>query len=306
MEWISLFKGLLKHDEEPEAISMTVSVKEAGTLSEQISESQASSLVELKLSGNLDSEDLSFIHTRCKRIERLDISDTRLTGGRFVCCKHKNFYNFGTDELAGHTLHIGNLKEVTLPASVSSILISSFADLDFGECSDRSELTRLSGAFGAELENINVPSTNIFYSSYDGILYNKEMTELLKCPLSHKKEVTFPKTLKRISANAFRECRFIESVDIPEGVTSIGEKAFYGCDSLRRLSLPASVTTLDDDVFAHSYKLDTLECSWKNPLPLSLTRSSSVMKCRLIVPAESVQAYSSAPYWSEFKKIIGK
>ena len=306
MELMRSFKRLFGKEETGEVVPKLVTVKDSESLSSQMSEAEASALEELKVSGNLDGEGLTFMHRKCKKLKRLDLSEAHLLGGRFICGKHKNFYDFAANELSGHTLHIGKLKEVVLPASVDSVVVSTFADIDFGKCSDGSELTRLSGAFGSELERIEVPATNPHYSSYDGILYNKDKTELIKCPISHSKEVKLPSTLKTVRANAFRECRNIESIEIPEGVTTIGEKAFYGCEMLYKLTLPSSITTLHNDVFAHSYKLETLECGSEKPVDLMLTRSSSVMKCRLIVPKASVEDYSGAPYWSEFKKIIGK
>ena len=44
---------------------------------------------------------------------------------------------------------------------------------------------------------------NMYYSSIDGILYNKEQTEIIYCPKGINKDVI-----------------------IPEGVTSIGNSAF--------------------------------------------------------------------------------
>ena len=55
------------------------------------------------------------------------------------------------------------LTEVTIPASVTSIETSAF-----NYCS--------------ELASIIVTSGNTAYSSEDGVLYNKDMTELLSCP----------------------------------------------------------------------------------------------------------------------------
>ncbi|MGN1245373.1 MAG: leucine-rich repeat domain-containing protein, partial [Muribaculaceae bacterium] len=219
---------------------------EAGSLSEKISEAQAASILSLTIKGHINGDDLSYLHQHFTAITKLDLAEAILDGGRFLCSKHKNFYEFAPNELAGHTLHIGNLNEVVLPVSVENVVVSSFADVDFGACSDRSEFTRMSGAFSGTLRCITVPDGNKHYSSHDGMLFDKAKTTLLKCPLSHSAEVSFPTSLKVISANAFRECNNIHEIVVPEGVTKIGEKAFYDSESLQKLTIPASVTTIDD------------------------------------------------------------
>ena len=305
MDLISIFKGVLGKKESADTItSLSVELTHAGSLSEKISETQASSILELTIKGQMNGDDLTYLHRYFKSLTTLDLTGVVLHGGTFLCSKHKNFYDYADNELAGHTLHIGALREVVLPESIENVVVSSFADIDFGECSDRSEFTRMSGAFGGTLESITVPAGNKHYSSYNGMLFDKSLTTLLKCPLAHPREVLFPPTLKAINANAFRECSKITEITIPEGVTVVGEKAFYECDSLRSLSFPSTIATIDDDAFAHSYNLTTLACAATKPIAININRSSSVEKCTLKVKADCEKDYAAAPYWSEFRRIV--
>ena len=115
------------------------------------------------------------------------------------------------------------LASIEFPASVTSIGEDAFA-----EC------------YG--LEEILVDSANKNYASADGVLFNKNMTELIMYP-SAKADTSYivPSTVTKIDNYAFSDCSSILSVTLPEGLTHIGDFAFascfgYGCFScvLRR------------------------------------------------------------------------
>ena len=65
------------------------------------------------------------------------------------------------------------------------------------------------------------------------------------------KEITLPKTLKKIGSGAFRGCFYLERIVIPQGVTEIGDSAFEGCNSLVQLSIPNKVKTIGDFAFSN-------------------------------------------------------
>jgi len=54
----------------------------------------------------------------------------------------------------------------------------------------------------------------------------------------------------RISENAFRENKNIESISIPETVTDIGTWAFYACNSLAAVHLPEGLTQIAQSLFS--------------------------------------------------------
>ena len=102
---------------------------------------------------------------------------------------------------------------VTIPDSVTSIGRWAFYD-----CSS--------------LTSINVDKNNKNYSSSDGVLYNKNLTELVCCP-GGKTSVTIPDSVTSIGDGAFSGCRNLTSVTIPDSVTEIGWHAFEGYNSLK-------------------------------------------------------------------------
>ncbi|MCR4615911.1 MAG: leucine-rich repeat domain-containing protein [Clostridiales bacterium] len=118
-----------------------------------------------------------------------------------------------------------------------------------------------------------VNPNNDFYSSEDGVLYNKAKTELIQYPLfSERTSFIIPSSVTHIATGAFEECDIIENVIIPgtvtsmrelafancdrlksvticDGATVIGRQAFYFCRSLEYVHVPASVVAIGDEAF---------------------------------------------------------
>ena len=88
------------------------------------------------------------------------------------------------------------------------------------------------GFYGcSKLEKISVEEGNPWLSVYDGVLYNKEMTEIIYVPQAIKGAVTLPNTLSDIG-NYFSSCRGLISITIPKSIKSISDRAFSGCYNL--------------------------------------------------------------------------
>lgn len=71
-------------------------------------------------------------------------------------------------------------------------------------------------------------------------------------------KLVFPKSLKKIGANACFGCPNLQEVVIPEGVTTIEKNAFYGCKSLKKITLPTSLSTIDWCAFRDCTSLETI------------------------------------------------
>lgn len=94
-----------------------------------------------------------------------------------------------------------------------------------------------------KLESYIVDPQNPDFSSQDGILYNKDKTQLLKVPTT-KAQVTIPDSVTYIGNNAFSSCFNLQEIDIPDTVTYIGNDAFYSCVGLTEVIIPDSVTEM--------------------------------------------------------------
>ena len=60
---------------------------------------------------------------------------------------------------------------------------------------------------------------------------------------------------RRISGNAFKDCKMLTNINIPNGVKSIGNNAFSGCTNLTNTTIPESVTSIGESAF---YKCESL------------------------------------------------
>ena len=108
------------------------------------------------------------------------------------------------------------------------------------------------GAFRgcAALEEIVVDPHNRYFKSLNGILFNKNKSELVCYPAKlAANHFSVPDGVAVISAWAFCETSALETIEIPDSVTEIGEGAFYGCSSLKNIELPESVVRIDDTAF---------------------------------------------------------
>ena len=167
------------------------------------------------------------------------------------------------------------LQEINLPDSVVEIGDYAFISCDFQEIDIPDSVVRIGegafssrssffksveipasveyighGAFsGQYLENINVDANNKKFSSVDGVLFNKDKTELVYYPHGKTaKEYIIPDGVLKIGNNAFEYDYTLESIVIPQGVTEIGDYAFNG-PPLKSITIPDSVTKIGDSVF---------------------------------------------------------
>ena len=156
-----------------------------------------------------------------------------------------------------------NLTSITIPNSVTSI-----GDSAFWGCSILTNITIPEGITSigddafymcSSLTSINVSENNKNYCSVDGVLFNKDKTELIQYPI--KKEGTsykIPNSVTSIGDRIFRWCENLTSITIPNSVTSIGQEAFLGCSSLTSITIPNSVTSIEKWVFADCSSLTSI------------------------------------------------
>ncbi|MCI6007200.1 MAG: leucine-rich repeat protein [Ruminococcus sp.] len=137
-----------------------------------------------------------------------------------------------------------SLKSITIPSSVTDISME-VPDNCFGD----------SWAFSGctSLNNITVDKNNKNYTSVDGVLFNKNKTEILGYPSAKGSSYVIPSSVTEIGYSAFYDCTGLKSVTIPSSVKKIGDYAFYGCTGLKSVTIPRSVTYIGDNSFGYTY-----------------------------------------------------
>ncbi len=181
----------------------------------------------------------------------------------------------GTTVLADYVFYYRyNLTSVTIPSSVTNIGESSFYGCDgLINITIPNSVTSI-GNFAFDgcvsLTNINVASDNKCYSSQEGVLFNKNKTNLIQYPINNERtSYAIPDSVKRIDNDAFALCDTLKSVTINDNVTSIGHGAFYSCYNLTSITIGNSVTSIDEWAFSDCYSLievfyDGTMSEWNN------------------------------------------
>lgn len=80
------------------------------------------------------------------------------------------------------------------------------------------------------LESITVADENTTFASYNGVLFNKDLTNLMKYPAQKSGDFVIPDTVNTISPNAFENAKKLTSITEYGNVLSIGSNAFYNID----------------------------------------------------------------------------
>ena len=100
------------------------------------------------------------------------------------------------------------------------------------------------------MEEFTVEDGNLYFSVLDGILYNKDFTEIIFVPVNlQKKELRLPDSISFIGHYAFNNCKNLQKIILPESIILIDDGAFYGCTQLNKIVIPKSVTTIEKIAF---------------------------------------------------------
>ncbi|HJB74949.1 MAG TPA: leucine-rich repeat domain-containing protein [Candidatus Eubacterium faecale] len=133
-----------------------------------------------------------------------------------------------------------NLKNITIPASLTKIW-----GTPFWCCTS--------------LEKIIVDSDNTSYCSQDGVLFNKDKTELIAYPAGDDRTAyEIPDSVTKIDMFAFYNCSNLIEITIPNSVTYIDQGAFSGCSNLKNAIIPESVTYIGVGLFEDCNSLESV------------------------------------------------
>lgn len=145
-----------------------------------------------------------------------------------------------------------SLGEFLIPDSVTTIGDTALYNSGITKIGIGAKLTNIgSGVFASchNLSDITVDEKNEKYSSYEGVLYNKDKSVLMLYPAARTGSYTMADTTVKIDRYAFSGALGLTEVIMNEGLTDIGENAFEYCEKLQTPVLPSTLTEIDGYAF---------------------------------------------------------
>lgn len=120
---------------------------------------------------------------------------------------------------------------------------------------------------------VKVDDGNTEFSSYNGILYSKDRSKLLRCPQGRPGSIIIPNGVTMVGDYAFHSCDDLLEIYIPASVTSIGEFAFWGC-SITGVMISEGVESIENATFAGCSSLTDVI------IPDSIVKSLQLLQLR--------------------------
>ena len=191
------------------------------------------------------------------------------------------------------------LTEVTIPASVTKLEPTAFERCEqlsrveiLAESVDfHASATNTVGnpfAFCTALAKITGPMVN---EDHRTIVVDETLIAVAAAGLTH---YDVPDGVVCVAKDAVASST-LEGVTLPSSITEIGNRAFRACSALSSVSLPASLVSVGTIVFPRS--LTDLSVLAETP-PDIVVRSFDG-NYPIYVPAESLEAYRTAPIWKD-------
>lgn len=310
---------------------------QAGLLSEIVGDEEKYAYTALSIAGPLNGSDLRLIRDMLGR----DV-DGRETSGRMsvldltdaTICSGGISYDgtrYTEDNVAGYGLfaHCSYLQKLSLPDNTKCIEENAFKD-----CPALTSLLIPADAVEvlpsdscASLLSIEVIASNDTYSSQDGVLYDKALTQLIWFPQGKEELPSLPAMLESVGPYAFRRCR-LQQIKLPATVREIGRGAFYAAE-MEAVTMPDGVERIPAGLFQECRNLTTVilgsrtsylsdycfdGCPLQHlyvqtadlpPMCTDATFSTAMFEtCTLHVPAGCLTLYRNSSQWGRFKEIV--
>lgn len=247
------------------ALEKSVTLTEAGTLSNQITGDEKLIITDLTISGPINTADILFIRQMVGanngdnepinpgKLQRLNLraaSFKKSSGAYFF--KEKGLSNVGygisEDNLVDQYMFFGcdQLVEVKLPATTQKINNNAFNGCSkLTTCAIPVAVTHIGDNAFAKckaLKEVNIPAAVTYMGS--GVF--TDCTGIETVNFNDDCQV------KEIRANAFNGCSALKSVKLSSGVEELGSMAFANCTSLNTFTLPASFIEKAADTFQNT------------------------------------------------------
>lgn len=132
----------------------------------------------------------------------------------------------------------------------------------------------------------------------------KEIGEMVFTNCWNLISIVLPNTVEKIGWGAFRSCSNLEDVKLSSSLTELPNSVFQNT-RIKSLVLPSGLTKIGSLGTCNCDSLRTMICYASDvPSVEELPFPSNISQGTLYVPAQSVSAYQSAPYWQDWGTIL--
>lgn len=318
----------------------TFNLREPGTL-HTLLEGAELSLTDIKISGEMNGDDFGFLRALLgassnpfgklfnSKITSVDIANVKIVEGGAPY----NGSNFTVEDCISTGLFDGceNLLNISLPMSATTLSRDAFKGcVNLTTLTVPASISELHTSLNCNsLENIYVSDANKYYKSVDGVLFDKNITELLWFPCGKAGEYKFPDTVIKIGENAFAQTSisYIElppnlkslsrgsfayssliEIKLPDRLNNVPEGLFQGCDKLKIVHFGMNTEYLGNYLFDHC-PLEHIYITAEYPPYVSSesfkhSTMSIFQNCVLHVPNSSKETYKRHEKWGAFNKIV--
>lgn len=269
-----------------------INVVEAGTLCDRIKSDLKYKITSLKLSGELNIDDIQYIREMAGcyydtngskydgHLEELDLKDASFVSSNKIITVYdgESSYTaslYNANSVGDYTFgYLPYLRKIILPDNVASI-----GSCAFRSCSNLISVKLPTGLtsignqafeYCTGLTSLELPTgltsidMNAFYfcTNLTSLQLPYNLTLIGNGAFLHCTGLTsleLPSGLTSISAYAFSECSGLTSLKLPSGITSIGYHAFGDCSGLTSLQFPSNLTSIGDNAFVGCTGLTSLQ-----------------------------------------------
>lgn len=284
----------------------------AGGLNSAIPTSEQSTLSKLIIKGTMDARDFKTIRNKLILLTSLNISETTIeeyTGTEGTYSTASTIYPAATIPayaLFQNYYYNESLKEITLPASISTIgqraftscrslnninipnTVTTIGDYAFYDCTSLKNIVLSenlqaipNGCFTESgITSIILPSSVNFIGSF---AFNacKNLTN-----------ATLSNSITTIADNAFNDCSALSEIKLPESLINIGASCFTNCTKLTEVNIPNNIKLIDDYLFSNCTSLRNITLSNS----LKHIYGYAFLNCSLLTEVQLPQTLNSIGY----------
>ena len=200
-----------------------------------------------------------------------------------------------------------SVKSIALPEGLETIGQYAFAGTGISSIAFPSTVRSIGESCLADTRNLNeitVNEANPYYTVVDGVLYDKDISNLIKVTVGHT-SLSIPKTVKTIDSNAINQTN-MRTLIIPNTVEYLKRYAIRNNEKLKTLVIGSSVKEIGFRSISRNPVLKSVFS--RNPEPVELSEGDMFVIGQdsiptLFVPEGSSQKYAATKGWDVFTNI---